>query len=63
MQTQAGTQIGPKTDCAREKLTLGSRGLMGPWTQRYTRKKNGGGAEEEAAVDKSLPSCRFTVLE
>lgn len=35
---------------------------MGPWAQHCAGKKNGGGGEEEAVVDKSLPSCRFTVL-
>lgn len=49
--------------CEKEKPTLGSRGLMGPRAHRCTGKKNGGGAEEQASGDKSLPSCRFTVLE
>lgn len=49
--------------CEKEKPTLGSRGLMGPQAHRCTGKKNGGGAEEQASGDKSLPSCRFTVLE
>lgn len=47
----------------KRKAYIRLKGTHGTRTQRYTRKKNGGGAEEEAAVDKSLPSCRFTVLE
>lgn len=48
--------------CEKEKPTLGSRGLRGLRAHHCTGKKDGGGAAEQASGDKSLRSCRFTVL-
>lgn len=47
----------------KRKAYIKLKGTQGTERLSLYVKKNGGGAGDRAPVDKSLPTCRFTVLE
>lgn len=47
----------------KRKAYIKLKGTQGTERLSLYAKKNGGGAGDRAPVDKSLPTCRFTVLE